>query len=57
MYGCFVCIYIYTSHVPGASRGQKRASDLLELELQNCGSHCVSVEILIRVLWKSKQGS
>jgi hypothetical protein len=55
MYGCFVRVFIYTTHVLDASGGQKRASDLLELQLQTCGSHCVSVEILIRVLGKSNQ--
>ena len=30
---CFGYVYVYEPHVPGATRGQKKASDTLELEL------------------------
>lgn len=33
VYGCFACLYVYTSYVHSADRGQKRASYLL--------GHCV----------------
>lgn len=34
MYGCFICIHVYTTTVTGAHRGQKRVPDPLKLELQ-----------------------
>ena len=30
---CIYCVRVYTTYVPGAPRGQKRVSNLLELEL------------------------
>jgi hypothetical protein len=44
--GVFACIYVCASHMlPGAHRGQKRRSDLLELELKTVVTCRVSVKI------------
>lgn len=36
---CIYCVYVYTTCVPGAPRGQKRASNPVELELGVAVSH------------------
>jgi hypothetical protein len=41
VYGYFVWLYVCVPHVPCAYRGQKRVSDLMELELQISVSHHV----------------
>lgn len=34
LYGCFACIYVCVPFECSSHRGQKRVSDLLEMELQ-----------------------
>lgn len=38
---CVYCVRVYTTYVPGAPRGQKRASNPLELELWVVVNHYV----------------
>jgi hypothetical protein len=38
----------YTTDVPGARRGQKKASDPLELELQMVAHHCVGAAVHLK---------
>lgn len=52
-YVCFPCLYACAPHACNASTGQKRASDLPELELQVVMSCQVNPGNWIRVLWKS----
>lgn len=54
-----MCVYAYVSHmyVPGVLGDQKRALDLLELELWVVLSHHVDVENQTQALWKCSQCS
>ena len=58
MYEGFACMYVSTPaciSVPGALGIQKRASDLLELELQMVVSLYVGAGNSTQVLWKNSQ--
>lgn len=54
MYRCFAYIYVSVPSMSGAKRIQKRASKLLELELQMTGSCNVSAGNQTWVLWKKQ---
>ena len=41
---CLACMHVYVPHVCSAHRGQKRALDPLELELQEVVSYHVGTE-------------
>lgn len=53
--GVFSCVY--TTFKLGASRGQKRVSDPLELELDRVVSRCVGAANQTQVLWRNGQCS
>ena len=55
MYGYFVCMYVCVPCVPGAGGGQKRASYLLELELQMVVNHHVGAGKQTQACWESGQ--
>lgn len=57
VYGCFTCLLVSVPHACRAHRGQKRASNLPELELQKVVSSRVGAEKLTWVPWKSSQCS
>ena len=55
MYGYFVCMYVCVLCVPGTGGGQKRASYLLELELQMVVNHHVGAGNQTQACWESGQ--
>lgn len=54
---CFVCVCVCATFTHDAHRGQKRALDPLDLDLQMVVSHHVHAANLLWVLWKSSQCS
>lgn len=48
----YLCVRVFCLHVYSTIRGQKRASDLLRLELQRSVSYHVGVGNWTQVLWK-----
>lgn len=53
---CFVCS-VYAPHAHRPYRGQKQASDPLELKFQMVVSCCVDIGKQTRVLWKKSKCS
>lgn len=57
VYESYECIHVCGICMSGASRGQKRASDILDLELGMYVNHCEGPETQTRVLSKSSRSS
>ena len=58
VYVGFACRHACATYAqPGACEGQKRASNLLELEIQIVVSHHVGVGNRTQVIWRSSQYS